>query len=225
MKRVVYLILLSFFVFTSCKKDSNPTSPNDGTATVTYAGKVYHTVKIGNQTWLKENLDVGVMIDSMQNPSNNGTIEKYCYSNDTANCNKYGGLYQWNEAMAYDTANGAKGICPTGWHLPTYEEFQKLAVEVNNDGRALTAIGQRVGTNTSGFSALDGGLRDPWGGSFSELGYSSYIWSSTSTESISLENAWYMFLGPFVDVSDSNIILHVPYDNQKFGFSIRCIKN
>ncbi|MFA4924869.1 MAG: FISUMP domain-containing protein, partial [Ignavibacteriaceae bacterium] len=119
MKKVIYFILVSLLAFTSCKKASNPTSPNDDISTVTYSGKVYHAVKIGSQTWLKENLDVGTMIQGTANPSDNGTIEKYCYNNDTANCNKYGGLYQWNEAMQYIKTEKAKGICPTGWHIPT----------------------------------------------------------------------------------------------------------
>ncbi|MEI7485624.1 MAG: PEGA domain-containing protein, partial [Ignavibacteriota bacterium] len=86
---------------------------------ITYANKIYNIVKTGSQCWLKENLDIGMMIDGKQDAVNNGKIEKYCYDNDPDNCAKYGGLYQWNEAMAYSTNPGSKGICPDGWHIPT----------------------------------------------------------------------------------------------------------
>jgi uncharacterized protein (TIGR02145 family) len=130
-----------------------------------YAGKIYNTVTIGSQVWLKENLDVGTMINGTNGGTNsdgqqinNGTIEKYCYGNITANCTNYGGLYQWNEAMQYVTTEGTKGICPTGWHIPTEAEFATLATTVSNDENALKAVGQGTapgaGTNTSGFSAL-----------------------------------------------------------------------
>ncbi|MEI7982543.1 MAG: FISUMP domain-containing protein [Bacteroidota bacterium] len=59
-------------------------------------GKAYSTVLIGTQCWLAENLNVGVRIDGVQEQTNNGTIEKYCYNKDEANCAIYGDLYQWN---------------------------------------------------------------------------------------------------------------------------------
>lgn len=214
---MVCVLLVSLLVFTSCKKSNNPISSDDETATVTYAGKVYHTVKIGNQTWLKENLDVGVMIQGTANPSNNGTIEKYCYNNDAANCSKYGGLYQWNEAMAYDTANGARGICPTGWHLPTKVEFDTLAAVNRNDSNRLIALGQGtgdgVGTNSSGFSALFAGYRST-DGSLITLGSSTVFWSSTE------DRGTYAYGFALWDYSSST-----SYDRKEFGSSIRCIKN
>jgi len=77
--------------------------PCPGIPTVTYQGQVYNTVLIGSQCWLKENLNVGTMINGSQNQTNNSTIEKYCYDNDPANCDEYGGLYQWDEMMQYTT--------------------------------------------------------------------------------------------------------------------------
>src|ERR1035438_4575700 len=78
-------------------------NPCPETPTVTYAGKTYNTVHIGSQCWLKENLDVGTRINGSNDQKNNGIIEKYCYNDDTANCTKYGGLYQWDEVMQYAT--------------------------------------------------------------------------------------------------------------------------
>ncbi len=51
------------------------------------------------------------MIPGANNMTNNGIIEKYCYDNNEANCDIYGGLYQWNEMMQYVTTEGVQGIC------------------------------------------------------------------------------------------------------------------
>lgn len=219
MKRMVCVFLVSLLVFTSCKKSNNPISTTEDTSTVTYSGKVYHTVKIGSQTWLKENLDVGVVIDSMQNPSKNGIIEKYCYGNDTANCSKYGGLYQWDEAMAYDTANGAKGICPTGWHIPTKAEFDSLLLEVHYNSNSIKAVGQGTGsgagTDSSGFSALLAGYRLSFG-RIDYLGRDAGFLSSTENDAAS---PYYMDLWS----TDSGI--SIGYGYKDFGYSIRYLKN
>ncbi len=69
-------------------------------------GQTYTTVQIGDQCWMAENLNIGEMINSGSNMTNNGVIEKYCFSNDPANCETYGGLYQWNEMMEYSTTAG-----------------------------------------------------------------------------------------------------------------------
>src|ERR1035438_8652133 len=163
---------------------SHSQNPCPGTPTVDYGGKTYNTIQIGSQCWLQENLDVGTMIHGIDTAKNNGTIEKFCYNDDTANCSKYGGLYQWNEAMQYVTSARTKGICPTGWHIPTYPEFTTLSTTVSGDGNKLKAIGQGTGTgagtNTSGFSALLAGYRHGNGGFYS-LGYLTYIWSSTES--------------------------------------------
>ena len=95
--------------------------------TISYDGQVYHTVQIFSQCWLKENLNVGTMIPVTMEQSNNGTIEKYCYNNETDSCDKYGGLYSWNESMQYATyQQGARGICPPGWHIPQDIEWKIL---------------------------------------------------------------------------------------------------
>jgi uncharacterized protein (TIGR02145 family) len=186
---------------------------------VEYAGKTYHTIQIEGQCWLRENLDVGTMIAGVDTQKNNITVEKYCYSNDTNNCNTYGGLYQWWEAMHYSTTSGAQGICPPGWHIPTYAEFQTLSATVGDDGNALKEIGQGTGagdgTNTSGFSALLSGHRDGIGGFFN-LGYSTYFWSSTESNT-SIAFSMYLYY------NDSSIDY---YTNLKeYGFSVRCVKD
>ncbi|MBE0641364.1 MAG: hypothetical protein IH599_04965, partial [Bacteroidales bacterium] len=95
-------------------------------------GKKYPTVPIGTQCWMAKNLNVGTMVNSVNtgsnhsDMSNNGIIEKYCYSNDTNLCSVYGGLYDWNEMMGYVTTSAVQGICPSGWHIPTDAEWCNL---------------------------------------------------------------------------------------------------
>ncbi|MCK9426779.1 MAG: carboxypeptidase regulatory-like domain-containing protein, partial [Ignavibacteriaceae bacterium] len=186
---------------------------------IMYDGKAYNIIIIGTQYWLKENLDVGTMIIGSADASNNSTIEKYCYDNNAANCTTYGGLYQWNEAMAYSTTPGTKGICPTGWHIPTKAELQTLATAVNNDGNALKEVGQGTGngagTNASGFSALLVGYRTT-NGHFGDLGVATTFWSSTEYDATS---AYILNLNYY----DSGIYLG--NDGKEYGFRIRCLKD
>lgn len=193
--------------------------PCPGTPTVDYAGKIYNTVLIGEQCWLKENLDVGTMINSSGNQANNGILEKYCYNNVLDSCTTYGGLYQWNEAMQYVTTQGAKGICPTGWHIPTIAEFTTLNTTVNQDGNALKAIGQGsgsgAGTNTSGFSALLAGGRGVYDG-FISLGDLAVFWGSAED---GVAGAKGLTLGS----GGSVVGLYIGYKED--GFSVRCLKD
>jgi uncharacterized protein (TIGR02145 family) len=212
-------IYLFVFILLFCSV-SYSQNPCPGIATVDYGGQTYHTVLIGSQCWLKENLNVGTMIDSLANSGNNGIIEKYCYGNNPANCTTYGGLYQWNEAMQYVTTEKAKGICPTGWHIPKNAEYQTLATTVSNNSNTLKAVGQGTGngagTNTSGFSAVLAGDRsNSNGGYFIGLGFSTSFWSSTEYA----EYADFVYLYS----SDSNVGF---YNNYKVnGFSVRCLND
>ncbi len=188
-------------------------------ATVTHAGKIYNTVQIGNQCWLKENLDVGTMINGSVNAINNGTIEKYCYNNDPKNCATYGGLYQWDEAMGYSTTERSKGICPDGWHIPTNAEFEILNKGVNYDANALISIGQKNGsTNASGFSVLLGGELG-YMNYFTELGTNSILWSSTEYDSRG--TIWGVLVQDMNRISSSLSF----YNPKNYGNSIRCLKD
>jgi uncharacterized protein (TIGR02145 family) len=213
---IMLLCIISFF---SCNED-DPTQPNESN-TITYAGKTYHTVQIGSQYWLKENLDVGTMIQGGQRATDNGTIEKYCYDNNPANCTIYGGLYPWNEAMQYDTTTGARGICPPGWHIPTMDELNTLRAAVNNDGNSLKAIGQGTGsgtgTNTSGFSALLAGYATP-SGYFYDLGDATHFWTTTPTSNLS-------DMYEFMDLSTNDSSISWGTSTKYYGFSVRCVKD
>ena len=179
--------------------------------TIEYAGKIYNTVRIGKQCWLKENLNVGIMIDGINNATNNGIIEKYCWDDDLSKCELYGGFYQWKEAMLYDTTERAQGICPPGWHIPTYAEFQICSTAVRGQASALIAVGQGEGTNSSGFSALLCGECGGIGGCYA-LGYA-YYYTSTGSSDFPIR----LVLG--------YSMIHFEMTYWTAGLSIRCIKD
>lgn len=185
---------------------------------VNYEGITYKTVFIGSQCWFKENLNVGTMINSDTEQSDNGgnnLIEKYCYENIASNCDTYGGLYMWDEAMTYNDVEGFQGICPQDWHIPTLAELETLKSEVGNDGNALKAIGEGsgdgAGTNTSGFSALIAGL-------VSSAGHGKF-WYDDDTGYFNSAK----YTGEMLLVENKNTINIFEGADKNFALSIRCI--
>ena len=201
----------------------------------------YATVTIGTQTWMAENLKVGLRIDGVLEQTNNGTIEKYCYFNDVNNCNIYGGLYQWNEMMQYVTTSGVQGICPTGWHLPTDAEWctvtQFLDPSVNCDiygysgidaGGKMKSTGtvevstglwsspNTGATNESGFTSVPAGDRRT-NGTFDYVGIGGSLWSSS--ENSTSYYAWLRNL----NYHRSDVFRD--HFSKEYGFSVRCLRN
>ena len=187
--------------------------------------QTYTTVQIGNQCWMAENLNIGEMINGNSNMTNNSVIEKYCYDNDPSNCEIYGGLYQWNEMMEYSTTPGVQGICPSGWHLPTNDEWIILTDFLGGEsvaggkmkeaGTAHWAPPNTGATNESGFTALPGGFRSI-NVSFDDLENFGLFWSSSD---IYADYVWYRVLR--YDEDEVTI-----YQNTKnFGFSSRCLQD
>lgn len=217
--KILYCTLFSLALFIcGCGgDDDNPAAAEN--STVSYGGKTYHTVVIGSQTWLKENLDIGTMIETNYNQENNGTIEKYCYNNDPNNCVQFGGLYKWTEAMAYSITEGAKGICPEGYHIPTWAQLQTLTASVANSSNALKSVGQGTGegagTNTSGFSALLAGVVNDNAISYF-LNAFTYYWSSTT---VGYDHAYVPI------INDYNNSIGTIASTLNLGLSIRCIKD
>jgi uncharacterized protein (TIGR02145 family) len=180
----------------------------DSLPIIVYYGQVYKVVQIGNQYWLDRNLNVGTKIISPTSQTDNGVVEKYCYSNNDLYCNEYGGLYQWGEMVQYlngvtntthwtTQPTNVKGICPSGWHIPTYSEATSL---MNYLGGTTVAGGKmkKTGTthwyspntgasNTSKFSAAGSG----WylNGSFSTLKAYGLYW--TVSKGNLAKDAWY----------------------------------
>ncbi|MCX6270318.1 MAG: hypothetical protein NTU44_03690 [Bacteroidetes bacterium] len=190
-------------------------------------GKKYNTIQIGNQCWMRQNLNVGTLINGNSNASNNGVIEKYCYNNLQTNCNIYGALYQWDEMMQYSTTPGIKGICPTGWHVPADGEWTTLTDylggldvaggKMKEAGIAHWNSPNSGASNESGFTALAGGRRNGESATFNDLGGSASFWSSSAFSSTS---AWYRMLH-----SSDAIVNQYNSNELQDGFSVRCVKD
>lgn len=218
---------------------NNTASPCPQIPTFTYGGQTYNTVQIGSQCWMKSNLNIGDMISSSVLSTNNGTIEKYCWNNNISNCDVFGGLYSWNELMSYSTIEGAQGICPDGWHVPTDDEFCTMityldpTVNCSTPGWTGTNVGGKLketgtshwsypntgATNESGFTALGSGYWSNYDGD--PTFYSSYIiqsmWTSTQVSSQVSKN-YYIYY------NNSNIY-HQQLNTSHYYISVRCILN
>lgn len=164
-------------------------------------GNAYNTVLVNQQCWMASNLKVGTKLASGSTmPANNGVIEKWCYNNEDANCASEGGLYHWDEAMQYVNTAGAKGICPSGWHIPTDAEQYALENYLKDTGQTCDA--SRVGAwdcSTAGTKLKSGGssgMNFPLAGhrysdgSFYNRGSNAYVWSSSESGG----SAWYRYL-------------------------------
>lgn len=79
----------------------------------------------GTQVWMAKNVNTGDMVTSPGLLTEAG-IQKYCYNDDINKCNTYGGMYTWTEAMQGSTTEGAQGVCPDNFHIPTDGEWQIL---------------------------------------------------------------------------------------------------
>jgi uncharacterized protein (TIGR02145 family) len=206
-------------------------------------GHIYNTVLIGTQCWMKDNLNIGIKIDHDQVQTNNSIIEKYCYGNLESNCNIYGGLYMWREAMQYTTQEGTQGICPDGWHVPSSAEWgamtgyvmsqsgygcdgdffkigKSLAAQTHwNLSSSMCAIGNDLNANNAtGFSCLPGGYRTI--NYFDEVGICGYWWTSSLIENSITPFIRYLRYNNFMIYYQGDF-----YYNADWGYSVRCLRD
>ncbi len=195
----------------------------------------YGTVTIGSQVWMAENLKTTRFSDYNEIPlvtTNSGwtnlTTPGFCYYDNNESLYKvtYGALYNW-----YAVNNGK--LCPSGWHVPSDEEWKTLEIYLGmsrtvadlmsyrgtNEGRKLKSTSgwdeNGNGTNETGFTGLPGGLRD-FDGVFYYIGTWTDFWTSTEINS---NNAYTRGLGYIHDDIGRY------EDSKKLGVSVRCIKN
>ena len=190
-------------------------------------GQAYKTVKIGDQWWMAENL-------------NYDTANGYCYNDSAEYCAKYGRLYDWATVM--DSAgiwstNGkgcgydktclptypVRGICPSGWHLPSKTEWETLFIAVGGSSVAGWVLKSTSGWNNSGngldafgFSALPAGRRYDKG-NYAIEGEGARIWSSTEQN-----NGGSVYDLCLYDDDNKAFLLN---GDKEGGFSVRCVKD
>jgi len=214
MKKFIYslAVILCCGFFNSCNDDDDFDPENTdivGTFTDSRDGKVYTTLKLGEITWMKENLGYDAGEGS------------WIYANDDFYLSSYGRLYTWETA---------KTVCPEGWELPTNSDWEELAIMISEDQgnierdgnhylniaenlKATSGWVQNNGTDNYGFQAYAGGMRYA-DGTFDYTGSNGFWWT---IDAYNQSEGWYWNMDA-VDQTLYNFI-----DDKEYGFSIRCI--
>ena len=217
----------------SAGEDRSLYDAENNTLTDLRDGQVYRTTTISiptldySEVWMAENL-------------NYETGNSFCYGDNPDKCNTYGRLYTWaaavgktEEECCYEHCNlpsgNIRGVCPMGWHLPSYSEWEALIVAVdgsiteyeydNTAGKRLKSISGWIengnGIDSYSFSAFPAGDRSG-GGGYNYEGDNAFFWSPVENGS---SNAFGMYLNDYYDKA-------FLYDFDKYyGFSVRCLKD
>ncbi|MCQ2097796.1 MAG: fibrobacter succinogenes major paralogous domain-containing protein [Fibrobacter sp.] len=203
-------------------------------------GQIYKTIRIGDQTWMAENLNyryVGVKYlfnDGYKISESDST--SWCYKDEPSNCEKYGRLYTWSAVMdsaAQFSTNARtecgygklctpnsphRGICPVGWHVPANEEYHTLYTYVGGisiAGKLLKSISDWNGADSYGFSLLPAEERD------SDGAFRKYSETSLWTTDEDNKDSRYVWLQSFIDRDGA-------YEGGSYkskGYSLRCLKD
>ena len=195
---------------------------NYGAFMDTRDGETYHTVQIGDQIWMVENLRFKA-------------AGSYAPNNDESNVRKFGRLYTWTTALdippEYSEQSPAKdiemynkikdqnyqGIAPEGWHIPSRKEWETLlsALNAKTDGRELRSecFWHKPGEDTLGFFALPAGYRFD-NGTFCHFGRRARFWTK---DEYGKANAFR------VSLTDNSVDIEGVYRSD--AVSIRCVKN
>ena len=183
--------------------------------------------KPASVTVMAENLNIGEMVDGEENQNNDSKIERYCYDNDTTNCDKYGGLYQWAEMMnlpsecnTKNCANQIKpnhqGICPKGWRLLTEDDFYIiLHADGNRHGAEDVRATSFGGYNYSGYSLLGAGYN--WNHEFDELNDGTYWLYPAESNKYPDEGAYAGSTTRSLTTASRQAVY------KTYGFSVRCV--
>lgn len=221
----VYLVL-GLSLIAGCKKDDNDNNP--AVTVLDVDGNIYHTVTIGTQTWMIENLnttryrngDTIPMVPESAQWLSLSTGACCYYDNNSAYRSTYGLLYNWF------AVNDSRNIAPEGWHVASREEWNILNTFLGGDlvsGGKLKETGtlhwnspNTGATDEVGFKGLPGGGR-AFEGPFQSIGQSGFWWTSTEN---SATDAWPRGLS-----YNSELIFSSFWLNKKSGFSVKCVKD
>jgi len=201
-------------------------------------GRVYYYLTIvGRDTnYVKDSIDVmaqnlniaDVTLKVGENMTNDDKIERYCYDDDTTNCDRYGGLYQWAEALQLPSRCNTEscasliqpnhqGICPDGWRMMNANDFRIALTSTDDFANGLRSGYYFSGSNKSGLSLTGSGRY------FHQKGYED------------LDEAFYMYYPVeyvFGDVIRGSMQYVTRYENnvgpgglEKYcALSVRCVK-
>jgi uncharacterized protein (TIGR02145 family) len=211
--------LSGMFITVGCTKEESAPEIKDGD------GNIYTPVKIGTQTWLKENLRTARYNDgsSIVNATDdtqwkNLTVGGYCwYENDITNKPVYGALYNWH------AVNSGK-LCPNGYRMPTRSDWETLIDFLGGNaiaGGKLKESGTlhwespNVADNSSGFTALPSGIRF-YAGNFNFKGTYTFLWSATEEDALS---------GNAFLIRNNDDEIQMANSTKTQGYSCRCVED
>ena len=214
-------VLMGMFIcIPGCKKE-------DDNIVTDIDGNVYHTVNIGTQVWMVENLEVTRYLNGDPLPNitdstewDNLTTGAYCdFDNNTSNTSVYGHLYNWY------AVNDSRNLCPSGWHVPTDNDWAILIDYLGGEEMAGGMLKETDtvfwhspntgATNKSGFTGLPGGCRRH-DGPFHYGAYYGFWWTATEVDP---QLVWYRML-----VHDSPGCFRNHY-GKDYGLSVRCVRD
>lgn len=190
--------------------------PCNGETTITYENQIYGIISIGDQCWMKENLNYQVG-------------NSWCPEDNPSYCNIYGRLYDWETVMNGESSSnsipsGVQGICPSGWHIPSGGELDIIinylggssvaGGKMKEAGYAHWNIPNTGATNESGFTALPAGRHIP--GITSGPGNGAFFWSCSESDA---DHVFYLSL--LYDVAGAGKFIKT----KDYGFSLRCLKD
>jgi len=178
-------------------------------------------------TVMAENLNIGKLVESVEDQEDDSVIERYCHKEDTTMCDKYGGLYQWAEMMQLPSECNSKscadqiqpdhqGICPDGWRLLNYNDMYTI-VHCDNCTHGIEDVRSNAfgGYNYSGFSLIGAGYN--WDHKFGRLGQTTN-WFYPEEDDEYADRA--VASGSSSHGTDFS---RTPYDKIN-GYSVRCVK-
>ena len=219
---VIYMLLIVLY---ACGNSDTAKSNSESNQNSSFSTKTINEVKIGNQVWIAENLNVDKFRNGDPIPQAKTKEEwiaagknkqpAWCYyDNDPANGDKYGKLYNWY------AVNDSRGLAPQGCHISSDTEWTKLTdfLKGENDfaKKMKSTSGWKEncnGSNISGFSGLPGGNRYD-DGSFHDVGFRGCFWSSTEA------NTFYSWQ---YDLYCKNEDVYRSIGNKECGYSVRCL--